>query len=492
MNFMKRAVLAAVTVLAAAGCGWAADVIEADVAVIGGGSAGFGAAWSAAHVGASVVLIERQGALGGTSTLGGVNNWEPGIGGTGVAYRVYREMRKIPDAIGIYEHRRHCSWPKPWEKYTFPGGELEINPCLIYGHTLRRYGPPGEEFTKKYRHGVVFEPEVMSQVMLRMLQETGRCQVLLNTAFVEAIHGDGEVSKVVLSDGRLVKATVFIDATDGVLCRQLGCAMMMGRDARSDFNEPGAPETPLKRLNGTTLLYRITPIGKNEKDLIEPLPEGVPEKCWWGSFPVAFIPSYPNGDRNINMLPTMKGEEAMALGYEQAYAECQRRVYAHWHNLQKNYDEFRRYKLKMIFPALGIRETHRVKGEYVLKQQDLIEGMDKQKHTDMIAIADHPMDDHGGGGPGGEVKQPYGIPYRCLLPLNTKNVLIAGRGASFSSIAASSCRLSRTMMQLGEAAGVAASLAVKNNVALREVDAAEIRQVMQSQIDQAPAPIFND
>jgi hypothetical protein len=48
------------------------------------------------------------------------------------------------------------------------------------------------------------------------------------------------------------------------------------------------------------------------------------------------------------------------------------------------------------------------------------------------------------------------------------------------------------MMQLGEAAGVAASLAVKNNSSVRDVDAWDIRRVMQTQIDQAPAPVFND
>ncbi|MDA3923865.1 MAG: FAD-dependent oxidoreductase [Kiritimatiellae bacterium] len=474
-------------------CASAAQTIEADVAVIGGGSAGFGAAWSAAHVGAKVVLIEKEGSLGGNSTLGGVNNWEPGIGGTGVCYRIYREMRKIPNAIGIYEHSRHCSWPKPWEKYRFPGGFQAINPCLIYAHSLRRYGPATEAFTRKYRHGVVFEPEVMSQVMLRMLKETGKCKVLLNNAFVKAVHSDGVVSEVILADGTRVKAKVFIDATDGVLCQQLGCELMMGREPKSAFNEPGAPKEHDKRLNGATLLYRIAPIGHKEKDLVEPLPEGVPAKCWWrGGFPVAFMCCYPNGDRNVNMLPAMKGEEVIALGYQRAYAECKRRVYAHWHNLQKNYDEFRRFKLKLIFPCLGIRETQRIKGEYVLKQQDLIQGMYKQKHTDMIAIADHPMDSHGGGGPGGEMKQPYGIPYRCLLPLKTKNVMIAGRAASFSNIAASSCRLSRTMMQLGEAAGVASAISVADGSELRKVDAAVIRQTMQQMIDLCPAPVFND
>ena len=55
----------------------AAETIAADVAVVGGGSAGFAAALSAAELGSSVVLIEKERALGGASTLGGVNNWEP-------------------------------------------------------------------------------------------------------------------------------------------------------------------------------------------------------------------------------------------------------------------------------------------------------------------------------------------------------------------------------------------------------------------------------
>jgi hypothetical protein len=119
-----------------------------------------------------------------------------------------------------------------------------------------------------------------------------------------------------------------------------------------------------------------------------------------------------------------------------------------------------------------------VRGEYVLNQHDLSAGVDGPTHDDVIALADHPMDTHGRGGPNGELKAPYGIPYRCLLPRGTSNVLIAGRCASFSSIAASSCRLSRTMMQLGEAAGVAAHLAVTRGVPLREVPAADIRATM--------------
>jgi len=482
--------IALIGVCAAAGAAAQGLVVEADVAVIGGGSAGFAAAWSAAHLGSTVALVEKESMLGGTSTIGGVNNWEPVMGATGVPYRVYQRLKTVPRAVGVYRIERHCGWKKPWEKYVFPGGFIATDPCLTYAQTLLRHGQGmgNEAWFREHCHGVIFEPDAMAAAMLDMLKETGHCRVFLNAAFAGVKREGGRVSEVTLSDGTTVRARIFIDATDGVLCEQLGCNLMSGRESKAEFNEPGAPTNRVNQVNGATLVYRITPIDKKAADLVEPLPQGVPEKCWWGSFPVAFVGEYPNGDRFVNMLPTMKGEEYLALGQEAAYAECRRRVYAHWHWYQANFDEFRRFKLKMIFPKAGLRETRRVRGEYVLNQNDLIAGLSKQAHGDIIAIADHPMDNHGGSGPGGEVKEAYGIPYRCLLPLNTQNVLIAGRGASFSAIAASSCRLSRTMMQLGEAAGVAAHLACENKVSLREVEAAEIRRLMGEKIDQQVAP----
>ena len=94
---------------------------------------------------------------------------------------------------------------------------------------------------------------------------------------------------------------------------------------------------------------------------------------------------YPNGDLNINMLPTMDGEEFLRRGYQAAYAECRRRVLAHWHDLQTRYEEFRRYRITWIAPALGVRETRRIVGEYVLTEHDVRGGLSQQKHPDIIA-----------------------------------------------------------------------------------------------------------
>lgn len=101
------------------------------------------------------------------------------------------------------------------------------------------------------------------------------------------------------------------------------------------------------------------------------------------------------------------------------------------------------------------------------------------RQEEIIALADHPLDTHGERNVRGvklkELEQPYGIPYSCLLPAEYDNLIAASRDASFSHIAASSCRLSRTMMALGEAAGVASALALRAGAAYADVDVDEIR-----------------
>jgi hypothetical protein len=132
-----------------------------------------------------------------------------------------------------------------------------------------------------------------------------------------------------------------------------------------------------------------------------------------------------------------------------------------------------------------VREGPRLVGRYVLTEHDLLSGLSGQTHDDLVTIADHARDTHGadtGRAGTGELSQPYGVPFRCLLPKEFDNVAVACRGASFSSVAASSCRLSRTMMQLGQAAGTAAALAVRRGLAsLAALPSAELRASLAAQ-----------
>ena len=389
-------------------------------------------------------------------------------GGTGFPFEVYRSLKRVPKTVGVYSFGRHVWWV-PWEE--FPGGEHVLDRSCKYADTLRRHPPPGKaidnSFRKEHWHGIIFEPTEYERVLREMLEETGKVTIRTETTFQNVEVKAGRITSMELTDGTTVTAGVYVDGTGGgALCKACGCEMMfVGQESRERFNEPSAPEAPNDRINGVTLLFRIT---TTNPPAIEPLPIDIPKACWWGRFPAMSAVQYPNGDYSCNMLPTMQGQEFSDLAGEEAYQECKRRVLSFWRHVQTNWPEFQGYRIKSIAPALGVRETTRVVGEYVLTEKDLLVGLSGQEHPDIITIADHSFDRHGAGG-GGEVSQPYGVPYRCLIPKGYRNLLIACRGRVLVSLAASSCRLSRTMMQLGQAAGTAAGLAKELGVDLPEV-----------------------
>lgn len=463
-------------------------MLHFDLVVVGAGSGGFGAAVAAARFGARVLLVEKSDSLGGNAARGGVNCWEPGVGGTGIPFDLYKRLKQTPLAVGVYKFGRHFAWQGPEVSPKYPGGELLIDPTARYADTLRRFGAPAleaaEAFRREHWHGVPFEPAVYSATMEAMLLETGRCTFRKNTSFDRASTEGDRVVSLHLSNGDVVGAPFFIDATaDLHLARQLGCRTHFGQEARSLYDEPSAPREATEKLNGTSLIYRVTRV---EIPAVEPLPADIPAGCWWAEkFPVAACTQYPNGDFNINALPIMAGREAHALGFGQAHAECTRRVRAHWHHLQTVFPEFQAFRLSWIAPGLGVREGPRLIGRYVLTEHDLLAGLSGQRHDDVVTIADHARDTHGadtGRAGTGELQEPYGVPFRCLLPKEFDNVAVACRGASFSSVAASSCRLSRTMMQLGQAAGTAVSLALRRSgTSLAAVAPTELRAVLLEQ-----------
>lgn len=465
-----------------------------DLVVIGAGSGGIGAALAAGRLGLKVLLVERSGNIGGNAAVSGVSVWEMGVGGTGIPFDIYKALKKIPQSVGIYSFNRHCAWMDEHGQSQFPAGaELTLDPNLKYVDSLRRYGARSladeEDFVRQYWHGVPFEPIVYQQVVEQLLVNTGQVTILKNTAFTGVTYQDGQVHSVSLSNDQTIQAPYFIDATNGgYVCQACGCETLFGQEGKEKFKEPDAPEQPTEVINGVSLIFRISP---QDQPAVEPLPADIPSACWWRSdFPLTSMVQYPNGDLNLNMLPTMGGEEYMAWDKASVYEECRKRSLAHWHYLQTTYPEFQYYRRSHEFLALGVRETHRIVGEYVLTEHDLLQGISQQSHPDIIALSDHPMDLHGIEKSGcTELEQPYGIPYRCLVPRGFSNLLIASRSASFSSLAASSCRLSRTMMQLGQAAGTAAYLARESGATLATLDPALLRAQLERQHVQLTWPM---
>lgn len=120
---------------------------------------------------------------------------------------------------------------------------------------------------------------------------------------------------------------------------------------------------------------------------------------------------------------------------------------------------------------IGVRETRRLSGEYVLTGDDVVQGA---KFEDAIACCSAPVEEHTAGRDvnwrflkSGDY---YQIPYRSLIPRKMDNLLVAGRCSSATHEAQASARNSAQCMAMGEAAGTAAALAVSNAIAPRHID----------------------
>jgi len=139
------------------------------------------------------------------------------------------------------------------------------------------------------------------------MKETGRCEVRVGCSFRSVDAAGGLIRSATLTDGTVVEAGAWVDATANVeLCAACGCATMEGMEARDTFGEPDAPGRPQPIVNGVTLFYRITP---TDSPRLEPLPGGVPETAGGAELPAMSCVQLPCGDRSCNMLPTMEGME---------------------------------------------------------------------------------------------------------------------------------------------------------------------------------------
>jgi hypothetical protein len=433
-----------------------------DLLVLGGGAGGFGAALAAARRGLRVVLVEPHAMLGGTSTVGGVNTWEPGVAGPGLPAELYRRLARVPVQIGVSRTVKPWTPDEPW-------GLSRVDRTCPYETSLRRTGLSDEAWRR-----VTFEPAAMAGAMAEMLLETGRVDLRLGRRF-RAADTAGEAIREVCIEGagreERVRPRLVVDATGELaVCAAVGCRTHLGAEAQSVYREPDAPAAEEAVLNGVSLCWRVTPAGS---PAVEPLPAGLEADERTVSHAIT---EYPCGDLNLNPLPLLEGMEYRRLGAEAGGRRCRQRMAQVWHWLQTRHG-FDRWRLAWVAPMVGVREGPRLVGRHVLTEQEVLAGCTAQALADRwIALADHALDTHGRGHRCRMLAGPYGVPYDCLLPREYANLAVACRGASFSHIAASSCRLTRTMMGLGHAAGLAAAAAVAQGAQFPDVDLGTVRR----------------
>ena len=392
------------------------EEIKTEVCVIGGGSGGVGAALAAARAGAQVLLIEAESILGGTSTNAWVHTWEPTAGADGLPREVYQRMRQDPLGVTFADYDRGA--PRR-------GGQ---------GSALRAAGLRLRRPRDARRDG-----QMHDAVGHHLLRHSGPGRSARRRRSLVCRQASGHP-----------RPTSSSTAPPTATCRPTPAASITWAKtpSRSTTNRR-LPQNAEVTLNGLTLCYRITDTGVKQKPY---LPKGVKEGVC--SRP-AHIVAMPNGDHLVNAVNMIDGNAVLCLQYSELMREAHRRVLEHFHWLQSlgpddtsHTTRFVRGKgygtwtISGIAPRIGVRETRRILGDYVLNENDCQAGVANQKHKDIIAITDHSVDIHGRKGRLYELPNgPYGVPYRCLLPRGVQNLMIASRAASFSHIAASSCRL---------------------------------------------------
>lgn len=397
-----------------------------DVIVVGGGMSGVCAAIAAARCGVKTALIQDRPMLGGNAG----------------------------SEVRMHICGADCHGSRPDSRET--GILMEI---LL--ENKRRN--PGHSFS------------VFDTVLWEKTHFQKDLDLYLNTRVTEADTEENVIRNVTALQMTTEKQFIFsgkqfLDATgDGYLAALCGAQIMYGREGKQVFGERYAPDESDGHTMGNTLMFRAVDTGAyapftrpfwaeefDEKRLGKRDISEITSGYWWVEL---------GGD---SMDCIFDGEEIR----DRLLAA----VYGIWDYI-KNSGKYHadNYILDWVGSLPGKRETRRIRGDYVLKEQDLLEG---RIFEDAVAYGGWSMDMHVIGGlhsneEGGnwtiELEDVYTIPYRCLYSANIENLFLGGRAISASHMAFGSTRVMATCSVAGQAAGTAAAMAVRKNISPREV-----------------------
>jgi glycine/D-amino acid oxidase-like deaminating enzyme len=407
-----------------------------DVVVVGAGSAGSSAAISAARRGARTLIVDRLPFLGGTSTA---------VLDTFYAFYTPGERaRRVVGGIG---------WEVA-EKMKATGAAFE---------RPNTYGAGT---------GVTYDQEVLKVVWERLAEESGT-EILLHTWATGVRLRDGRIESVRLwnkGGESVVEAGAVVDASgDADLCAMAGVPY---EDARSTpnvqslstiFRVANVDVDRATKLPKTELwaLMRKAALGG---DYRLPRLEGS-----WHRTPHPGVITV-----HMTRIPNVDATDPHQL--TQAELEGRRQVQEYHRFLRDRVPGFERSVLVATSPAIGVRESRRVIGDYRLTREDVLAS---RRFEDEIALCGAPIEDHAAGPDTRWTYVPesgvYGIPYRCLLPGGVDGMLVAGRCFSATHDAHASARSMATCMAMGQAAGTAAALAVAQGILPRALDAGVLR-----------------
>ncbi|MFU7517125.1 FAD-dependent oxidoreductase [Clostridium sp. HCS.1] len=297
----------------------------------------------------------------------------------------------------------------------------------------------------------------------------------LNTHVTDLIKDEDKIIRVMAEQLTTEKifelnGEIFIDATgDGTIAYLSGAEYMSGREGKDKFGEKFAPEKSDNHTMGNTLLFSAVDMRK-KVEFIKP--------SWANTYQEEDLAYRQHHEINSGYWWIEIGGDDLDViqDGEVIRDELLKAVYGVWDHIKNSGNHYAdNFALDWVGFLPGKRESRRIVGDYILKEQDLFEG---KIFDDAIAYGGWPMDMHTVGGirtrrePNDFIMMEdlYTIPYRSIYSKNIKNLMVAGRDISASHMAFGSTRVMATCAVIGQAAGTAAAMCTNKKVFPREIN----------------------
>ncbi len=422
-----------------------------DVIVLGGGPAGIAAAAAAARAGAATLLIERYGFLGGMGTAAGVTNF------CGLFANRFGSIDQV--VHGVADDLLH---------------RIDALGGLKAPHTV--FGKINAQAYDTAAYKIAADA-LLLDAGVRILFHALAAGVVMEGANVAALLIETK------SGRRAVEGRVFIDGSgDGDLAAWAGVPVEIGIG-------PGALMYP-------STMFRINDVA----------PE-LAHNRGWDSFPALMAAAEARSGRqfprktpiirpqnhdiewrvNLTQVANKDGSAVDGTDADQlsdGEIEGRRQIGEAFGLLRDAIPGFANSYIVDIPPQIGIRETRRVVGDYVLTEEDVL---NCASFDDTIGVNGWPVEDHVAGDvifrwqdiPGSRGFNH--LPYRMLLPKNVDNLYVVGRCASMTHGGQSAARVSGACFVMGEAAGIAAATVASGNGTTRQVDVAALQATLARQ-----------
>lgn len=416
-------------------------ISEYDVVVCGGGPAGICAGLASARQGFRTVIIEQFNCLGGIATAG-----------LHQKIAVYCASGGSPEIAGGIAAEIRTRAETEADGYYMPDGRIYSRPALFV------------------------EIEAFKHLLDRMALEAS-LDIIYYAQFSDVIIEDRNIKGIIItskSGRQAILAKKIIDCTgDGDVAYRAGCPMQIGRPEDGKMQ----PATLMYRVGGVDAdkvwKYRTEEDASLEQFFKTAVEKGLMEPWqtklmgfWW-------VPSRPD-QMNVNATH-MHYDGTNVFNLTKAAIDGRKQVHQAVRAMRELVPGFEKSYLIDTASYIGIRETRRIVGEYVLTLDDI---KNQTIFEDSIGLGGAFIDIHNVDGPGMDKKAGYvfpiggyySLPYRSLVPQEIDNLLIAGRCHSVTHEAAGSTRWMTQCMIMGEAAGVAAALSIEDGYTFREMN----------------------